>query len=303
MIRKIRDFISDNILFGSWFSYLLLVSILIGMLFGISDVVRGLDAETLIPILIWSVIISLLMIQLKIPGAFTVVLALMLGFVFVSIFIGNLGEGIGHVFSEILTVIQQAFTRGISIDTNPLNSVASDLFSEFSVILTRTSTWVTSLPTPVYDPIVVSVFWSLLLWLASIWANWFFLKTQLPFIGALPAILTIGYTSAISNTSSALVFWMLAFTLVMIIIKNYVSNEKKWVILQAGFTKEIRKSSYQASVSISFVLIAITFSITSIDFKQIIKDLTEPFFSENGEIENQSSILGLEQTVVMTDSE
>ena len=129
MIRKIRDFFSDNILFGSWFSYLLLVSILIGMLFGISDVVRGLDAETLQPILIWSVIISLLFIQLKIPGSFTVILALILGFVFVAIFIGNLGEGIEQVLSEIITVIQQAFTRSISIDTNPLNSVASDLIS------------------------------------------------------------------------------------------------------------------------------------------------------------------------------
>jgi hypothetical protein len=262
MISKIRDFISENVLFGSWFSYLLLVSILIGMQFGISNVVRGLDSEILLPVLIWSVIISLLIIQFKTPGVFAVVLALILGFIFVSIFIGDLGGGIGQVFSEISTVIQQALSPDISINTNSLNSVASDLFSEFSAIFTRTSTWVAALPTPVYDPVVVSVFWSLLLWLTSIWANWFFIKSQLPFISALPAILTIGFTSATTNTSSSLVFWMLAFTLIMIIIKNYVANEKKWMRLQAGFTKDIRKSSYQASVGISLVLIAFTFSIT-----------------------------------------
>jgi transglutaminase-like putative cysteine protease len=268
MIERIRDYISDHLIFGSWFSYILLISILAGMMFGIADMVKGLDTDTLFPILIWAVGFSLLLYFFRVPSIAIVILALLFGLTIVPILIGNLGGDIGLLLKELGIMIQQFFTKDVLVEPLPFTYAYEDLLSAYTSILIRTRTWLSAFPTPAYDPGVISLFWSLLIWLISIWANIFFLKLKRPFISAFPAMLTIGITSSITRSSSSLVFWMLAFTWIMIINKNYVSNENKWNKIKAGYTKDIRKSSY-------------------LDPK----------------LEDASNILGLEETVILTSAE
>jgi len=303
MIDRIRDYISDHVIFGSWFSYILLLSILTGMMFGIAGMVKGLDTDALFPILIWAVGFSLLLYVFRVPSVMIIILTLLFGIILVPILIGNLGGDIGLLLKEIGVMIQQFFTKDVLVEPIPFNNAINELWTAYTSILIRARIWLSAFPNPVFDPGVISLFWSLLIWLISIWANIFFLKLKRPFISAFPAMLTIGITSSITRSSSSLVFWMLAFTLIMIIIKNYVSNEKKWNNIEAGYTKDIRKSSYWASIQLSILIIAISFSATSIDFEKIIDNLREPTFSPDPKLEDEANILGLEETVRLTAAE
>jgi len=274
--------------------FFLLVILLNSMVVGVTEVIKGLNAEVVRPIILAAMVLSWLLSRFKVKRWFVVTLTIIIGFGLVFTAIGNLWNEWGEIFRWItyyvVTVFRAILHNFNYPSTGPIVFAVMQLVEKMGILLERLIAWILTLPRPSTDVFATGLVWSLLMWFTTIWATWFTHRSTEPLWGILPIIILVGVLRSYTHTSASIMLITLGATLALLVIVSQNHREQNWAEKNVGFSHVIQRNSTWAAIILSVMLVISADVISSIDFDDLIDRLREPELSSNEETDHGNAI-------------
>jgi transglutaminase-like putative cysteine protease len=272
--------------------FVLLLLLLQSMIIGITEVVDGLDAGLVWPLIIEAIVLAWLLSHFRVKWPVVLLISVVIGFGLVITTIGSLWDEWGELFRWI-TYYLSSYFRAIIHDTEyptsgPIMYALSELLRNLWILLERLWSWMRTIPQPNQDLFTTGLIWSLLMWFSAIWVTWFSHRRNKPFVGAAPIIILIGVLRSYTNASPSIMLIALGATLALLVIVSQMNREQYWNKKNVGFSHVIQRNSIWAAVLLSVTLVLSAEVISSIDLDDLFDRFREPELSTSGEIETEN---------------
>ena len=263
---------------------LLLLVILYTMVVGITEVVRGLYLDIALGIVGLGLVFAWGLIRFGKRSLTVALFTFLNGLLMSSMMAGRLWDDwqilwknlfwwFDSLIQALIKTIQGefAFPSFYSLFIN-INDFTEKVF----VMLQRFILWVIRFPRLNKDLIAILMVWSLLMWIATIWAAWNIWRRRRPLEAVIPAFVMLAGARSYSNESSIPILIMLGALVALMIFFAQVDREIDWESRGIGYSALIRKNSAQTALLLSATLVLISGGFTSIDIKQM-KERWEEF--------------------------
>ncbi|MEN6408794.1 MAG: transglutaminase-like domain-containing protein, partial [Anaerolineaceae bacterium] len=129
-----------------------------------------------------------------------------------------------------------------SPNTQSLALAGQAFVQSISPLYYRFATWIRQLVngSPVYDPLVIVLVWTLLFTWICIWAGWSNRRQQNSIYWLLPALLVTAGLSGYAQKSIVPLFFLLAALLLLTIYVSHLNRERRWTAAQVDFSTDVR---------------------------------------------------------------
>jgi len=269
-------------------AFLLLVAVLISMVRGISEVVRGFNPDLGWTMLGIGLLVALLVIRFGRKGWTSALFTFFSGLLVSAVVVGRLWDDLVNLFRDLfwwlgtfLNALVGVFQGEAAFPSfGTFFIYVHDFTQGVFVMLQRIVLWVWRFPRMNNDLISIMMVWAFLIWLATIWAAWFQWRRKRPLEALIPAFLLVAFARSYSNASPNVMLMMLGATIALMVISAQADREKDWDERGIGYSELIRKNSTQAALMLSVLLVFVSGGITSIDLDEL-KERWEDFSRRN----------------------
>lgn len=276
--------------------FFLMVVILISMVSGISEVVRGFNLDLAWSILGLGLLVALVVIRYGRKGWTSALFTFFSGLLFSAMMVGRLWDDLATLISNLFWWLGTFFDAIIRVfqGETALPSFGTlliyilDFTQAVFVMLQRIVLWAWRFPRLNNDLISILMVWSLLIWFVTIWAMWSQWRRKRPVEAVIPAFILVAMARSYSDTSPNVMLLMLGATIALMVISAQVDREKDWDDRGIGYSELIRKNSTQAAMMLSAILVVVSGGVTSIDIEEL-KDRWEDFSKRNTQTTRVSS--------------
>jgi transglutaminase-like putative cysteine protease len=260
-------------------SFLLVSVILISMVSGVVEVVRGFNIELGWSILGIGLLVSWGLVRFGSRGWSVALFTFFSGLLFSAMMVGRLWDEWETLWNNLIWWLGTALQSLIGIlqgevTTPSLGTLFFYIF-DFSqgvfVMLQRFVLWIWRFPRMNNDLISILMVWSMLIWITVIWSAWYLWRRGRPLEAVIPAFVLVAVARSYSDASSNLMLVMLGSAIALMIISAQVNRERDWANRQIGYSELIRKNSTQAAMMLSAVLVFVSGGVTSIDMDKVIE--------------------------------
>ncbi len=266
---------------------------------GLANALQGLGQGQLLPAALLGLLVAWLLASTKMPGRLAGALLLALGALFVLLQAGRLANELFALAGPLARLLWDVALWGQAgpPDTGPLLQALVELWQSLGVLLARLRSWLSTLASgdAPFDPVAGAVFWSLLLWVTSIWASWYVRHRRRPLLAMLPAIAITLFTLGYSRQNLTGLYVMLGGTLLLMTLVRHIVREQRWDAEGTDYASEIGRDVGCASLIVTAALLAMAALAPSISMRRLldyVQDLTRPNESQDSGI---ASSLGLKR--------
>ena len=257
--------------------FFLLCVILYAMVMGITEVVRGLYSDLALRMVGLGLVFAWGLIRFGKRSWTVAVFTFLSGVILSSMMAGRLWddwqdfwrhlfEWFGSLVQALVKMLQGQFAFP-SFGT--LFILINDFTGSVFIMLRRFVLWFVRFPRLNEDLIAILMVWSLLMWVATIWAAWNLWRRRRPLEAVVPAFVMLAGVRSYSNESSIPILIMLGASIALMILFAQVDRERDWESRGIGFSGLIRKNSAQTAVMLSALLVFISGGITTIDLDKM----------------------------------
>jgi transglutaminase-like putative cysteine protease len=276
-------------------SLVLLLILFCSLVYGVADVVRGIERGFLWPLVLLGLPLGWLLASSKLRGWQATFLSLIAGAVPLVLYVGQLGNSVAALVTESAQSIWQAIWQNTWPDAAPIRAAWLELSSGVDALLTRLYTWILDLANgqPVFDPVPIALLWGLALWGAAVWAGWAVRRQVRTVWAVAPAIGLLAVTLAYVGGPAWYLLPMLASTLVLAALVEHDVRRQRWEQSGLRYPRRLRSNTLWLALGLSLGLVvaaAITPSVSVARLVELARSLTEVQPAE----EEVASSLGLE---------
>ena len=257
--------------------FFLMVAILVSMVNGISDVVRGFNLDLALSVLGIALVVALVILRFGRKGWTSALFTFFSGLLISAMMVGRLWDELLNLFNnlfwwlgnfiEALVGLLQGESTFLSFGT--LFIYILDFTQGVYIMFQRIVLWAWRFPRMNNDLVSILMVWSLLIWFATIWAAWFQWRRKRPVEAVIPAFILVAMARSYSDASSSVMLMMLGATIALMVISAQMNREKDWDDRGIGYSDLIRKNSTRAAMMLSAILVFISGGITSIDIEKL----------------------------------
>ena len=299
MVTKILTHTLGRVSEQALISLMLLSIAVIGLVFTLADLIRGLNLLGLLPITLFAMLLGWGLAGFRpVPGWLAGGVLAILGLEAVLWQVSNLETMLLDLAGGGADLLWQTWrwpTTGIAPNITLFSEPLAALGIGLSTLFTRQTTWLTALATgsPVFDPVAAALVWSLVLWGVSAWAGWSLRRTYKP----LPALLPIGVLQATllayhPSKATNLIPLVIA-ALLLLGLFSYLSMERQWQINHIDVTPTLKTELVLAVVPIAAVLVILAGITPSVSIWKIADQIQAAFEPEK--VDPVAESLGLEK--------
>ncbi len=196
--------------------------------------IRGVENNLLWFLVVSGMLTGWFFTRLKLTTWLFIPLSITAGTIFTVLEVTSLGEELKNTFSSFLgllaEVFQWIFQASPSPDPSSFFDSLNEIWKNLSLVANRVWTWINGLVQgePYFDPIMVALFWGMLVWLVVTWAIWGVFKLNKPLLGSFPSILLVVITLINIGQFSNYLALMIGSTAGLIIYINHDIREQVW---------------------------------------------------------------------------
>lgn len=299
MILRLGNWLIGRVGPGTLLVFGLLLLALGGMAWTLTGVTRGLNLGFLLFLIIEAVLLSWTLARAKpLPGWLAWLLMVIIGVESIVFRLARLDWNLVSIGQELLNLAWQLHRWYLDgpPEVAPLWLELVEVAAALSTLLNRLLDWSAALfsGAPVFDPVIVTLIWSLAVWLVSSWAGWGIRRLERPLAAMAPAgallITTLAYTSSqISALSS-----FLAITLLLLGFAGHQSRERRWKKEGTDFSPELGMELSFAVIPITLILVALGVILPSISIWEIPRLIQDTLGRPGEQTEPVMDSLGLE---------
>ncbi len=301
-------------------TWALLLVALVCMVYGLTDVVRGLDVGYAMLIMTTAATVGWILAAFPVHGWISGVAGVFFGLEMVLLRVGRLEGKVFQIYSSILSLlvqiaqwlwawiaalVQWVFTRELVavtrvIDWARLPRIYTDLWGDLWTLLSRTGNWLYALTKGggVYDPVATALTWGFVIWLCAWWAGWSVNRRHDPLSAMLPGGILTSFILAYAWASPFVLLPMMGFTLLLMAVDRHRARELRWNRVGIDFSRDLWSDMVVAAMAVSLGLVLVAavspaFSVERIqDFVEWIEDLAQ---KDEEDQSKMADSLGIEQ--------
>jgi len=241
---------------------------------GLANLTRGLEASLLLPVAGCGLLLGWGLARSPLPGWLGGVLGFVLGAEAIIVHTGRLGKPLTMLVAALAELAWETLLW-------PLNGqpkVASvtprltELEMSLSALLAHVRDWTLAVTRgeSVFDPLATVLVWSLMLWMAALWAGWVVRRRYQPLPAIAPAgtllMISLSYTWADPN----LLGLLLGATLLLVVLTRHIAREQRWHAASIDFSPELRLDLTLVTVPMSLALVIAALLAPSISVRPIV---------------------------------
>ncbi|MDM8518673.1 transglutaminaseTgpA domain-containing protein [Anaerolineales bacterium HSG6] len=267
--------------------------------YGVSQVVRQLDAGLMISLMLMGVLSSWFFARLTISAKWGIPILILLGVVLVFGRVGQLFYGFFYLVTIIIRFTWNSlhnFEDGLP-DFTPLWSAVAIFFQQLIFLLNRLTTWWSALfnQNQSFDPVAITLTWGLVVWLVAIWSAWWVRRKAHPLLGVTPAGVLLLVTFAYTRPELSSLQVLLGSTMLLMGLTHYRARKTYWEVSNLDFSGEIRLDFFVIIVPLVLLLTMFASIIPSLSIRQIATYTQELVWGN--ELNNQfATSLGFQQS-------
>ncbi|MDQ4077753.1 MAG: DUF3488 and transglutaminase-like domain-containing protein [Chloroflexota bacterium] len=223
----------------------LLLILVASVTLGLAAVTRGLDKRFLLGIAALGVWVGWELARQEIPTWLGLGAAFSLGLGGSIVWVGRLDKSLLGLFH----------TWRVPWTEHPLATLLTDV----TILLIRTRDWALALigGEPGYDPVVVAMVWSLLLWSVAAWAGWSLRRYDQPLVTVLPGGALLLLTLSYSGDGLFYLLPVLAAAFLLMALMGHIARERDWAARGVDYSREIRADLFFAALPLALALTAV----------------------------------------------
>lgn len=264
----------------------------------LSEVVRGISLAMLLTIAVSSILLAWLLAAAKpVPDWLAALVIAILGIEAVGLYLGGLDD-------DLFAVVQNLVALAVQFGQNPLNGLPDTAAAVQSIsvfwtgavtVAIRTATWFLALFSnqSVFDPVIVTMVWSLAVWGVSAWAAWFIGRRNKPLLAMLPpgALLVVTLANTVGPMLNLLA--VLGATLLLIGLTEQFVREHRWQVNNIDYALDIRTDISFAVIIISVSLMALAWAAPSLSVIEVARFSRRLLRGNLAQAESVASSVGL----------
>lgn len=281
----------------SFFTFLLLLIVVGSVVYGLSEIIRGLIFSPLFIFAFLGLLSSWLLARSRIRTWLAVLVLLISGLVGTYIWVGHLLQPILNLLRP-LPPLAWAYLKEDDISA----FVSSFQLASVEFSLAVTTVWVDIQDwiggqlsgNPVYRITAVFLIWGLVIWLVSTWTGWVQRRYANTFLGVIPAslllIAALGYTWGDFRVLLPLMFSVL----ILVALTFMITNESRWKTTGVDYPVDARNETLVTAVAISFGLVMLAFLMPRISIRKMIETIQELTSPQTQQVQPFMEALGIE---------
>jgi transglutaminase-like putative cysteine protease len=260
---------------------LALLLILFGSLvYGVSAAVRGIERGLLWPLVFLGLPLGWLLACSRVRGWLAALVSLVVGVVPLALYVGQLGGSLATLLGEAANFAWQVMQQNFGPDAAPIQAAWVELSNGASILVARLYTWLLNLVRgqPVFDPVPITLLWSMALWGTIVWAGWAVRRRAQVVWAVAPAVGLLASTLAYVGGRAWYLLPMLASTLVLRALVGHDTRRQRWEQDGMRYPQRVRSDTIWLALGLSSALMiaaAITPSVSVARLVEWARDLTE----------------------------
>jgi len=294
-IQPSNKFLSQH----TFLTFSLLILALGSVAFGISYLVRGLQFDLLMLILLAALLFSWLLARTKLRGSVAGLLLIALGAPLIFIWVGDLwGPLITWLRTSNGIIWRVLFSSGgLSADTSAYWASLSEIKLRSITLLADLDLWLRSIIAgqPVYTYDAITLIWGYMIWLVSAWAGWFQRRKEEPFKAIFPAgsllAVSLGYTYGATTALFPLIFAVLTLSG----LTFYLKRERSWKTRSMDYPEEERSENILLIFGITLGFVVAAALIPRISIRWVVETIQEWVQPQVEQIDPLFDSFGLKQ--------
>jgi len=280
-----------------FFKFLLLVVVVASVVYGLTEIIRGLVFGPLFFLALISLLFGWLLARSRMRTWLALLVLLISGIVGTYVWVA-------HLFIPLLNLIRPlppyfwAFVK--RQDITPFVTSIQLASSEFSLAVTTVwvdvHDWIGGqvLGNPSYHISAVFLIWGLVIWLVSAWAGWVQMRYSKAFLSVIPASVLL--IAALGYTWEDIIYLLpLMFSVLLLIALNFFSvNEEHWLTSGIDYPTEARNDTMVMAAAISLGLVLTAFISPRLSLQKMVETIQELTNPQSQQAQPFMEALGIE---------
>jgi len=273
---------------------------LASMALGLADVIRGLDAWLLLPVVTVGLLAGWWLAGLRLPGWLAGVTLSMFGLWLTFLRVGRLDREEAAVLRTLPALIRE-FWRWSRVgldrpDLAPLQLALVDLWVSIGILLNRLQAWSVAVAggEAAFDPVAVALVWTMAAWLVAAWAAWVTHSRARALQATIPAGALVAATLAYTGGSPLYLLSWLGATLLLMACVSHEARERRWEAAGTDYSLEPRLDIGITAVGLSLALVATAALTPPVSLRKIVEFAQRQVWERASEVGPVVESLGLE---------
>ncbi len=295
LIRRVVSALGPRSLF-SWF---LMLVVLYSIASGLTEVIQDIDRALVFAVVSISATLGWLLALLPINDWMTTIFGLLLGFEYLLIRVGRLGDS--------LIVIIQAGARFIYDlaawywTQEPPNwliipQLFGNLWRDMGTLVVRMAQWMVDVISGegVFDPVGAALTWGFGIWFCGLWAGWVARRHHSPVIGVIPSGAVLAFVISYTGENPYVLLPVVGISLVLLALMQHSEREIRWMQRDTDYSNGLWSDILMVATGISIGLVVLSAIAPSVTVERITEWVREITQSESESEGTVAKSLGLE---------
>ncbi len=240
---------------------------------GLAHLIRGLDTGLLLPVAVFGVLLGWMLAKSPLPGWLAGAVAFALGVEVVLVRSGRLGG----LLIRLMVALAELTWGGLRWpvdgppDTSALTPALAELERSVRNLLYHTHDWSLAVidGQAAFDPVPTALAWSLISWLAAVWAGWAVRRHHRALHAIAPAGTLLAITLSYTWDNPLLLWTLLGATLLLMVLIGQIARERRWQAAGIDFSPELRLDLAAAALPVSVLLLMAAWLLPSVSLRPL----------------------------------
>ena len=218
------------------------------MALGLADVAAGVEQSLFTVMAISAALVGLVVASMRIPGRRAMALSGLVGLFLILVRVGGIGPQLLQALREGILYLSSIespwYGSSLVVGEGRLQETWLELFAALGVLLARTVAWLQTwiVGEPTFDPVAAALLWSVLLWIAAVWAAWGFRMIKQPLLALVPAVVLLGTALGGVGAKPGALIWSLGIVISALVLTSQDVRQVRWRELGIAGSRALRQS-------------------------------------------------------------
>jgi transglutaminase-like putative cysteine protease len=299
MITRLLNWLIARLGLPNIFAFALLILALGSLVWTISNLIHWLDPNFLLTVIGGGLLLGWLMAVYKpIPGWLATLLAAILGFELIIVWVGNLQSDLLAIGLNGLNLLGEMWPKLAWVwpDTSLFIASVSKLWLDFNILMARMRDWLLALAQSqaAFDPVAATLVWGLVLWAVAVWAGWVIRRWRHPLAALAPAGSLLAIILAYNPKHADNLVPLLTATLLLLGLINHYARQQHWNSTNVDYPSSTLGEMASFFISITIGILILAWAIPSLSIKEVTRFARRLLDNQTAQAQPVADSLGLE---------
>jgi transglutaminase-like putative cysteine protease len=258
---------------------------------------REFNASAILGLATMALLVGLGLARAPVPAWLATIVSLIIGVQVIVIRAGQLASRLVALAQAIagLSIQLWNFPRGATLDFSPTVNALSEIWNVVAVLFLRLTDWLNSVVRgiPAYDPVAVTLAWSIIVWTTAFWASWHAFRRMRAINALVPCVALLAVVLATTRMEPGFLILLLAATLLLCVVVSHGERERFWRLNHIDAAESLSFDLIVTAIPVTLAIVLVAAFAPSISLEDIVR-FSRDVVPQRSQVNRLPESLGLE---------